>query len=307
MPKVSVIIPTYNHQEFVLSTIESVWSQTYADYELIVVNDGSPDQTSHLLRPLAEAQRVIYIEKPNGGQASARNCGLAVSRGEYIAFLDDDDLWPTDKLQWQVDYLNAHPEVGLIGGTNVFLKTTMPELKPGTCSICALEFEGLFGGSPFHSPGQTLIRASVLKKVKGFNTGIWGADDVDLYMRLARECRLEKCDQPSLLYRIHAKNASSDWTRMLTNARKVIRQNLSFVPPQRRDQIQALAWRWMYSYIGRRVVRAMKADLRECRIKDVARRMQIMCLFIARSALQPELAQMMFHDWTPVRWKHPRL
>src|ERR1700719_2929443 len=105
MPAVSVIIPTYNHRDFVLDAIESVFAQTFTDYEVIVVNDGSPDDTASVLAPLASAGRIRYLEQANAGQGAARNRGIAQARGEFIALLDDDDRWPADKLEWQVGEL----------------------------------------------------------------------------------------------------------------------------------------------------------------------------------------------------------
>ena len=106
---VSVIVPTYKHRDFVLATLDSVFAQTFTDYEVIVVNDGSPDDTADVLRPLAEAGRIRYVEQENQGQAAARNRGIAQARGEFVALLDDDDLWPPDKLEWQVGCLRADP------------------------------------------------------------------------------------------------------------------------------------------------------------------------------------------------------
>src|SRR3954470_24757434 len=99
-PAVSVVIPTYRHRDYVLRTLDSVFAQTYRDFEVIVVNDGSPDDTNRRIRPLVSAGRIRYIEQANAGQAAARNTGIAHARGRYIALLDDDDLWPADKLAW---------------------------------------------------------------------------------------------------------------------------------------------------------------------------------------------------------------
>ena len=115
-PCVSVIIPTYKHQDFVLATLDSVFAQTFTDYEVIVINDGSPDDTAEVLLPLAEAGRIRYIEQKNTGQSIARNRGIAEAQGEFIALLDDDDLWPPDKLEWQVEALRRQPDVALIAG-----------------------------------------------------------------------------------------------------------------------------------------------------------------------------------------------
>src|SRR4051812_10173624 len=101
-PTVSVVIPTYGHCRYVLETIESALGQTFSSNEIIVVNDGSPDDTVVVLQPYTQTGRIRYFEQPNAGQASARNRGLAEATGEFVAFLDDDDIWPADKLAWQI-------------------------------------------------------------------------------------------------------------------------------------------------------------------------------------------------------------
>ena len=97
-PRVSIVIPTYQHCDFILRTLSSVFEQSLGDYEIIVVNDGSKDDTATVLAPLVDAGRITYIEQENRGQSHARNVGLSRARGEYIAFLDDDDIWPPEKL-----------------------------------------------------------------------------------------------------------------------------------------------------------------------------------------------------------------
>src|SRR5690348_1122151 len=113
MPRVTVVIPTYRHRDFILQTLDSVFAQTMRDFEVIVVNDGSPDDTAALLAPLVATSRVAYFEQPNQGQSRARNLGIQHARGQYIALLDDDDLWPRDKLEWQAQFLDDNPDVGM--------------------------------------------------------------------------------------------------------------------------------------------------------------------------------------------------
>src|SRR4051794_22002333 len=130
MPLVSVIIPTYKHRDYVLRTLESVFAQTFTDYEIIVVNDGSPDDTADVLRPLVEAGRIRYIEQPNAGQASARNRGIAEARGEFIAMLDDDDLWPAGKLEWQVAEMHRDSDAVVIYGFAEFFGSIQRDPVP---------------------------------------------------------------------------------------------------------------------------------------------------------------------------------
>lgn len=111
-PLVSVVVPTYNQPALLLETLETVFAQTLTDYEVVVVNDGSTDDTADRLRRLGE--RVRVIEQPNSGIGAARNRGIAEARGKYVAMLDHDDLWRPEKLATQVAYFEAHPECSIV-------------------------------------------------------------------------------------------------------------------------------------------------------------------------------------------------
>jgi len=108
-PLVSVIIPVYNGGRYLRAALESVFAQTYRPFEVIVVDDGSADDSGVIAQSFPE---VRYIYQTNQGVAAARNNGLEAARGEYFAFLDQDDLWAPEKLKLQVEYLLSHPEVG---------------------------------------------------------------------------------------------------------------------------------------------------------------------------------------------------
>ena len=108
MPRVSVVIPTYNRREYVQEAIDSVLAQSYTDYELIVVDDGSNDSTGEALHS-RYGDRLAYEWRPNAGVSAARNRGLELARGEFIAFLDSDDVWLPQKLQQQVAFLDESP------------------------------------------------------------------------------------------------------------------------------------------------------------------------------------------------------
>jgi glycosyltransferase involved in cell wall biosynthesis len=109
--KVSVIIPAFNCGRFLSETLESVFAQSFRDYEIVVVNDGSTDETEEVIRPYQS--RLIYIVQPNKGLPAALNAGLKLAKGELIAILDADDIWHPDKLKEQVQLLDKHPQVGL--------------------------------------------------------------------------------------------------------------------------------------------------------------------------------------------------
>src|SRR5436309_14667644 len=111
-PLVSVVIPVYNGERYLADAIQSVLDQTYRNFEVIVVDDGSTDRSAEIAKRFGEAVRYVY--RTNGGVCKARNAGIAAARGAYIAFLDQDDLWLHDKLAAQVAYLDSHPEAGAV-------------------------------------------------------------------------------------------------------------------------------------------------------------------------------------------------
>jgi glycosyltransferase involved in cell wall biosynthesis len=239
VPAVSVVIPTYNHRDFILRTLGSVFAQTFTDYEVIVVNDGSPDDTAGLLRPLAEAGRIRYLEQPNQGQGAARNRGILAARGEFIALLDDDDLWPEDKLEWQVAALRARPGAVLVYGLHDRLQPDGSVLPAAPKAHPAGSvYREFLKGCWLLSPGQALVRASALRRIGGFDPRIWGSDDWDLYIRLARQGDFCFENRVALHYRVHATNAShSNAVRHARNHFRVIRKHAGWNLPLIRTQL----------------------------------------------------------------------
>ena len=185
MTQVSVIIPTYNHRDYVAATLGSVLAQTFNDYEIIVVNDGSTDDTANVLKSVVGADRIRYIEQPNGGPSAARNRGIAEARGEFIALLDDDDLWPADKLEWQVELMRLNPQAVLVYGCMEAIGEMRPYRHPGADAPSGWVLDRFLSDGWIRSPGQTLIRKSALDEIDGFDPRLWGTDDWDLYIRLS--------------------------------------------------------------------------------------------------------------------------
>lgn len=230
---VSVVIPTYNHAQYVLAALESVFAQTLPADEVIVVNDGSPDDTAERLRPLRDAGRIRYMEQPNAGQGAARNRGLAQARGSYIAFLDDDDRWPADKLQWQVDALEKAPAAVMVYGPHQLLSPDGAEVTDDVNQSphdpMGDAFTAFRRRNWILSVGQTLIRAEALRAVGGFDPTIWGSDDWDLYVRLARQGQFLFEPKVALHYRRHATNASGSALRHAVNHLKVVRRHIGLL------------------------------------------------------------------------------
>jgi GT2 family glycosyltransferase len=113
-PRVSIIVPTYNRADMLLRTLSSIIGQTYTDWEALVVDDGSTDHTAELLQDSHVDRRIVYIRQPNGGVSAARNTGIRAATGQYIAFLDSDDLWKPWKLELQTAALEENADIGMV-------------------------------------------------------------------------------------------------------------------------------------------------------------------------------------------------
>lgn len=216
-PLISVVIPSYNAARFVNQAIDSVIQQTYSPVEIIVVDDGSTDDTAQRLGELGD--RIRYIHQANGGLSKARNRGIREARGEFVAFLDADDKWLPEKLQKQWEKLQADPDLKFVH-TDVFdlIETTgevVHEDRNGRrfTGDCYLEF---FEGNVI-IPSSVLVARSCLDRMGNFDEAIRGAStqDMDLCLRIARHHRFGYIDEPLVLYRMHPDNASRNRRMML--------------------------------------------------------------------------------------------
>jgi glycosyltransferase involved in cell wall biosynthesis len=202
LPLVSVIIPVYNGERYLAQAIESILTQTYTPIELIVIDDGSVDNSSYIARSFKE---VNYYYQLNQGVAAARNKGIAVSHGEFIAFLDQDDIWTHDKVDVQIEYLLHHPETdGVLSKQQLFLEPGIH--PPGWLKIDLLQTEqtGYF-------PSALIVRKDVFTKIGGFDSTYTHASDVDWIAR-AKDAGILLCMLPHVLFhrRIHSANASGE-------------------------------------------------------------------------------------------------
>lgn len=254
MPVVSVIIPAYQHGPCIAEAIDSVLAQTFRDLEIIVINDGCTDSTEEVLRPYVEKNLIRYFHQENQGISATRNRGLSLATGEFVAFLDDDDVWPPDKLEWQVDVMTTSTVLVVGGLSSVFGRKTNRKAIIEGSGYSELNTEMLFGGNPFGSPGQTLIRKSALLAIGGFDPTIWGADDHDVWIRLSRMGEIRRYERISLMYRVHESNTSRDSERMFENAEKVIRKNLLSLTDRERERFERQGFRFLFRYGGKKLI-----------------------------------------------------
>ena len=165
MPTVSVIIPTYKRAAYLKEAVESVLAQTFEDWELIVVDDGSPDNTGEIVETLRQRDhRIRYIRQSNGGWCAAQNIGVSHAKGNYIALLDNDDLWLPEKLNVQVSFMESHPEIGFCYTRFQIYRETENGLEKGKLfpELLATKFEEV--PCAFIAPSSVMIKKSCLDK-----------------------------------------------------------------------------------------------------------------------------------------------
>jgi glycosyltransferase involved in cell wall biosynthesis len=217
-PKVSIIMPVYNGERFIVDAIESALVQTYTNFEVIIVDDGSQDRSHDKIEPYLALPNIRYIRQKNGGVAAARNAAIACASGELIGFLDQDDVWAPHKLEREVRYLAEHPAVGLVHAYQGYIDRAGKEITNPKDWVAPLEgacFAELFQRNRI-AVLTVLLRKRCLEELGVFNENIPGADDYELWLRLAR--RFEFGFVPDVLayYRIHQDNVSHNAFKMTT-------------------------------------------------------------------------------------------
>jgi glycosyltransferase involved in cell wall biosynthesis len=227
---VSVIIPAYNSAEFLPGAIASVRSQGYKPLEIVVVDDGSTDETGGLIRSLQgdDGGDLRYLRQDNRGPGAARNAGLATARGEVIAFLDADDIWPAGKLDCQMPSLTRHPETDIVLG-----RTQAMVLVGGdSADDPGWRFEPF--AEPWYSTqlGSAIYRRRVFDRVGMFDATLKLSEDLDWFMR-ARErgVGIAFIDDVTLLYRFHHANLTRGTDASARNLLLVLKRSLD----RRRD------------------------------------------------------------------------
>ena len=230
-PAVSVVIPAYNVEWCVGRAVESVLAQTFRDFEVIVVDDGSTDDTAKVLQQYGAALRVV--RKSNGGLSSARNAGIAAAGGEMVAFLDADDWWLPAKLERQVDLMRRRPEVG-------FCSTAASVVDPDDRVINVWRTQPwhgpflvhLFGahGDVAGSGSAVMARRHLLDKVGGFDEALRSLEDIDMWMRLASEAEYASIDEALVVILKHPDSMSRNLEVMRISAVQVMQKNRHLLP-----------------------------------------------------------------------------
>jgi glycosyltransferase involved in cell wall biosynthesis len=234
-PCVSVLVAAYRRPAYLAEAIESVLDQTFTDFELIVLEDGSHDAEPIVRR---YGDRVRYQWQPNQGQAGARNSAARLARGEWLAFLDDDDRWMPEKLARQVALVRHFPGLGLVH-TN-FLDLHGGVARPRRGRLSGAEMPSGWITAPlilgyFGLPSTVMVRRALFERAGGFNRAYRVSEDYDLLLRLSRLSPFGYLAEPLVTHRLHADSQSHDELALTEDTLVVLEQFLAWSPCVRED------------------------------------------------------------------------
>lgn len=240
MSKVSILVPTYNCSKYLPKAIESALKQTYQDFEIIIINDGSTDNTADIVQQFVNNNpgKIKYIYQENKGLAVARNTGLDAASGEYIALLDADDCWLPHRLADGVKIMQANPDVGLVHGnitrispTDEIIDTPIRETQYLNGHI----FENIYLRKAHISCPTVLFRKECCKTAGVFDPELTrlGCEDRDLWLRIAKKYKFLYLDQVLSYYRVSDTSMSQNVEKM-TKARLYVIDK--YCPPNAQDK-----------------------------------------------------------------------
>ncbi|MGB0383498.1 MAG: glycosyltransferase family 2 protein [Ardenticatenaceae bacterium] len=259
MPLISIVMPVYNGEKTIQKTIDSALQQTFTDFELIVVNDGSTDDTLEILNTIQDP-RVKVISSPNRGSYPARNLGIQQAQGEFIAFLDADDLWTADKLAAQLDALQRYPKTAVAYSWTEFIDLFGHPL--GGRSKITLNgdiWQDLLIENLMISGSNPMVRRQALDAVGHFDESFHTAGDWDLWIRLAKRYHFVVVPKVQVFYRRTDQAWSANLQRQEKASFRVIEKSFAGLPaawqPLKKRAIARYSW-----YLARRVFEVLPSS-----------------------------------------------
>jgi glycosyltransferase involved in cell wall biosynthesis len=218
MPTISIIIPTFNRAKLIERAIISLLTQTYQDFEIIVVDDGSTDNTRDVV--FSFGNQIRYMRQDNRGPSSARNAGISASRGKFVAFLDSDDYFMKPNLEIKMSFLESNPQVGWVYSDWQYVDEKGNDIDKGSLKFRYSEkvlngniFEELIKRRNFISPCTVVIKKSVLDDVGHFDPLIPSQEEYDLWLRTSIKYPVYYIDQVLVNVTLHPASLSKDFTK----------------------------------------------------------------------------------------------
>jgi glycosyltransferase involved in cell wall biosynthesis len=234
--EVSIIIPTYNSAQYVTDAVDSVLNQTFGDLEVLIIDDGSTDETESVMCRYSSSVR--YIRQQNSGVAAARNRGITESRGRYVAFLDADDTWLPDKLERQIAALRAHTDTRVCYTAFTLVSSDLSPLAIVRSKRQGRALEDLLlRGNVVGSICTVLCERSLFEKTGGFDQALSQCADWDMWVRLAALTEFLYLDEPTVTYRQHGSNMSRNAPLLEHDSTRVLEKG--FAMPEVTSSLRA--------------------------------------------------------------------
>ncbi|MGB3535685.1 MAG: glycosyltransferase [Microcoleaceae cyanobacterium] len=247
MSLISIIIPVYNGEKTIQETILSVLNQTYKNIEIIIINDGSTDSTLEVISSIPNSNIKVF-SYPNTGVSASRNRGIAEAKGEYISFIDADDLWTPDKLETQFNALQENPQAAVAYSWTDWINQSGEVIDHGGHhQISGDVYAHLFLGDFIEGGSNVLIRKSALDQVGVFDESVNFSEDWEMWLRLAARYQFVVVPRTQILYRISDQSASFNVLQMEKSSLQVIHQAIIQSPqPIEHLKSHCLANRYKY-------------------------------------------------------------
>ncbi len=209
----SIVMPLYNKEKLIQTTLESVLNQTYSDFELIIVNDGSTDNSAAIVSSFKDS-RIHLVYQENAGVSAARNKGIEIAQGEYIALMDSDDLWLPDYLERQIALMIQYPNCDIYASNYSFFNTngviTYPQINKchiiGNDGIIENYFDICRCSNPLITSISVIISKEILMKIGGFPLGIKSGEDLLTWAKIVAVGKLAYSKEPLAIYRLGYSN-----------------------------------------------------------------------------------------------------
>jgi glycosyltransferase involved in cell wall biosynthesis len=274
MKKVSVVIPVYGVERYIAATLQSVLNQTYSNIEVLIIDDASPDRSVEICQQFDDP-RIQIIRQANRGLAGARNTGIRHAQGEYLAFIDGDDLWLPDKLAKHVEHLEQSPQVGISFSRSAFIDEAgeplntylMPKLQDITIA-------DLFRGSPIGNGSAAVIRRAVFDEIC-YSANLYGtvenfyfddrfrrSEDIECWLRIAIQTnwKIEGIPEALTLYRVNSGGLSASLLKQLESWEQVLCKVETYAP-EIVKQWGTVGMAYRLRYLARSAVRLKSGEM----------------------------------------------
>ncbi|MEM9925690.1 MAG: glycosyltransferase family 2 protein [Cyanobacteria bacterium P01_D01_bin.50] len=272
--KASVIVPLYNAEKYIGRTIKSILNQTYKNLEIIIVDDESPDNSVKVCQQFTDS-RIKIVHQKNRGLAGARNTGIRHAEGEYIAFMDADDIWLPEKLEKHITQLESNPDVGVSFSRSAFIDENDKPL--GIYQITKLEDItplDILCRSPIGNGSAGVFKKEVFEDIK-FEANLYGyvedyyfddtfalSEDIECWVRIALQTKWKYAGlaEALTLYRVHSQGLSTNLKVMLDTREKLFEKTASYAPEQMARWVKP-ARAYHFRYVARRAITINKGTV----------------------------------------------